>query len=615
MYVLNPIKSLTLTVATCAAGLLLCSTAAFADDWTFDDVDRIVAISDVHGDYEAMVTTLTNAGIIDESGSWSGGDDHLVVTGDLLDRGPNSRAAMDLVRRLETEATTAGGRVHLLLGNHEVMNLVGDLRYVAAEEFAAFADDEDPAEREAWFRRHLDRQAVVADEAAVRAAFDERYPPGFFGHRRAFRSDGYYGEWLLGRPLIAVLNGTAFVHGGLSPAVAELGLSGVNEGLMGEVRDYVVAFDTLVDAGLIDPAENFYRHASVLGSVESEDPSISAAIATAVRLHESDVHGPESPLWYRGNVGCGPLIENDRLDASFTAIGAQRVVVGHTPTLNRKVLSRLDGKVVEIDTGMLNAYYRGSGNALVIEDDTLTVVTEAGSDPAAPARHPRWVGLRSNGISATRLAEVMSSGQILSSEELEKGRFEVTVEHEGQQVAAVFVKNPRSKGFVPELAAYQLDRELGLDMVPVTVPRTLDGDAGVLQFKPERSMDEAARREAGRGGSAWCPLPQQWGAMYAFDALIFNPGRPMRFMGYSTDNWQLILSGNADSFTTGRGRPAYLKTFELSLGDAWVERLEALDEAAIESLFAETLDKRRRRALLARRDALLEDALEARQAN
>ena len=586
---------------------LLVGAQAAADDWTFDGVDRIVAISDVHGDYEAMVTTLTNAGVVDAAGSWAAGDDHLVITGDLLDRGPDSRPAMDLVMRLEAEAEAAGGQVHLLLGNHEVMNLVGDLRYVAAEEFAAFEADEDPTEREAWLRWYAERQSGSPDDTDLRATFDERYPPGFFGHRRAFRSDGNYGQWLLEQPLVVVVNGTAFAHGGLSPAVADLGLAGVNGGLMGEVRDYVRSLDALTDARLLDPAENFYRHASAIESVSPDESALATAVETVIRLNESDVHGPESPLWYRGNVGCGALIENDRLGASLEAIGAERVVIGHTPTMTRQVLSRLGGRVVEIDTGMLNAYYRGSGNALIIEGDTLEVVTEAG-EAGAPVQHPRRVGLRRSGLSANRLADVLGSGDIVSVEELGTGQTSVTVEHEGQQVTALFLKNPRGNGFVPELAAYQLDRFLGLDMVPVTVARTVDGSDGVLQFLPERAMDEAARRQSGRGSSAWCPLPEQWAAMYTFDVLIHNPGRPPQFMSYSTDNWQLILTGNGDSFTTSRSRPSYLRKFDLPLGAAWYERLEALDEATIESLFAETLDRKRRRALLSRRDNLLKDA-------
>src|SRR5580765_5834762 len=115
--------------------------------WT--GIDRIVAVGDVHGDYDQLVAVLRSAGLIDEQGTWSGGKTHLVQNGDVLDRGPDSRKAMDLLMRLEKQAAEAGGFVHALIGNHEAMNVYGDLRYVSREEFAAFTKDDphDAAER------------------------------------------------------------------------------------------------------------------------------------------------------------------------------------------------------------------------------------------------------------------------------------------------------------------------------------------------------------------------------------------------------------------------------------------------------------------------------------
>lgn len=590
--------------------MLLLSASALANDWQFSDVGRIVAISDVHGDFEAMRATLRNAGVIDESEAWTGGDTHLVITGDLLDRGPASRAAMDLVMKLEGEAAAAGGAVHQLLGNHEVMNLVGDLRYVSRAEFAAFADDESAEEREEWFRRRLDGRLLVMDRDAERATFEDRYPSGFFAHRRAFRHDGHYGAWLLQKPMLVVINRIAFVHGGLSPRVSELGLDGVNGALMEELRAYVEGLNAVTDAGLLDPAENFYRHAETLegADVSTLAPELAAAVDRVIELSASEIHSPEAPLWYRGNVGCGPLIENERLAAALDGIGAERVVIGHTPTQTRQVLSRLGGKVIEIDTGMLNDYYKGSGNALVIEGDDFNVIGEESAAPIGVQRHPRRVGLRPAALGAADIEALLAAGEIAGRKTLEDGRLVLTLRHEGQQLDAVFVENPRAKGFVPELAAYRLDQFLGLDMVPVTVAREIDGDAGVLQFLPSSTVTEATRRESGRGGSAWCPLPEQWGAMYVFDALIHNPGRAQDRMLYSQDNWQLILTGHDVSFTTSRSRPAYLQELSLAVGHAWRQRLEALNEQAIGEAFADSLDRRRQRALLARRDQLLKDA-------
>ena len=86
--------------ANCLA-LLLCCCVPFspvhAEEWRFSDVERIVAVSDIHGAYDALVATLQESDVIDDSFAWSGGKTHLVITGDLLDRGPESRRAKNAI--------------------------------------------------------------------------------------------------------------------------------------------------------------------------------------------------------------------------------------------------------------------------------------------------------------------------------------------------------------------------------------------------------------------------------------------------------------------------------------------------------------------------------------
>ena len=129
--------------------LLACSlpVTGIASQWQFSGVERIVAVSDIHGAYQPMVATLRNAGVLDADLGWAGGATHLVIVGDILDRGPDSRDAMDLLMQLEGEAEAAGGKVHVLLGNHEVMNLTRDRRYWNADLVAAFSKDETQSER------------------------------------------------------------------------------------------------------------------------------------------------------------------------------------------------------------------------------------------------------------------------------------------------------------------------------------------------------------------------------------------------------------------------------------------------------------------------------------
>src|SRR5688500_11181641 len=148
---------MTLSAVRCLSLLLLLLALASTgtpqqDVWT--GIDRVVAVGDVHGDYDQFAAVLRSAGLVDAQARWTGGKSHLVQTGDLLDRGADSRKVMDLLLRLEEEAQQAGGRVHCLIGNHEAMNLYGDLRYLAPGEIAAFRDANSEKAREEFYKEH-----------------------------------------------------------------------------------------------------------------------------------------------------------------------------------------------------------------------------------------------------------------------------------------------------------------------------------------------------------------------------------------------------------------------------------------------------------------------------
>ena len=224
---------------------------------------------------------------------------------------------------------------------------------------------------------------------------------------------------------MVVINDTAFVHGGLSPLVAEYTLDSLNSEMHAQVADYVAAMEKLIDAGLLDPAVNFYSHAEAL-----QAPALAALIPdtlkgaaeTMTALNDASIHNSQSPLWYRGTVGCSTLLEDDTLRAALDAVGASRVVIGHTPTLTRRVLQRHGGRVIEIDTGMLNSAYRGSGFALVIEGDDLAVLSESSNTPTAPVNHPRRVGIRPGDMTADELAQFLRTGEIVDRQENSAGQ-------------------------------------------------------------------------------------------------------------------------------------------------------------------------------------------------
>ncbi len=581
--------------------LLLASVQVKADDWHWQAAGRVVAISDVHGALRAFERTLGASGLIGDDGQWSGGGSHLVITGDLLDRGASSRAVMDLLMRLEQEALAAGGRVHVLLGNHEVMNLVGDLRYVAAGEYAAFAADESADERQHWFRQFAQRAAANGEAMPSQQQFDRQFPAGFFAHRRAFRHDGEYGRWLLRKPLVVVVNDTAFVHGGLSPGLAGIGLEGINAGMAGDLADYVRALAVLTDAGILQPGDSFYTYVRLLDDlpVDVERPdAVAAAIETVRRLDNAAIHDSESPVWYRGTAGCSPRVEAARLQPVLDALGASRVVIGHTPTVTRGVVSRSGGRVIGIDTGMLNEYYKGSGHALVIEGDKLAVVSEHG-EMLEIGQDPRLNG--AGPLSTDALQTILADGDLVTGTKRADGTHAMRVTHDGVSVDALFYQDAG-----PELAAYRLDRLLDLQMVPVTVARTVDGRDGALQLLPAGHVDETGRREAGAGASAWCPLQAQWQAMYLFDTLAHKARRGPEQMLYDRRTWQLMLNGHGDAFGTGRGRPRYLRNVDIEVDAAWQDALSGLGDEQLDEELGTWLDRRRMRALVNRRDNLLE---------
>src|SRR4030043_2389237 len=114
--------------------------------WEWSGVDKIIVIGDLHGDYESFIRILKGTEVIDPNLHWAAGRAHFVQMGDIMDRGRDARKILDLLIRLEKEAEAAGGMVHVLLGNHEELNLTGivfssNSDYVTLDQFKSFLPD------------------------------------------------------------------------------------------------------------------------------------------------------------------------------------------------------------------------------------------------------------------------------------------------------------------------------------------------------------------------------------------------------------------------------------------------------------------------------------------
>ena len=602
------------TAATLVALLLVVSSAWGAPQARIAGAQRIVAFADVHGAYEELLSVLRETAVIDADLRWKGGATHLVSMGDLVDRGPDSRKVLDLLMRLETESRAAGGAVHVVLGNHEVMNIVGDLRYVSAGEYAAFAGKEDDALREqAW-------TLVSSQEpAAARAEFDAQFPHGYFAHRQAFSPTGQYGSWLLARPFLMVVNDTAFVHGGLAPMIAELGLEGTNQRMHADLAQYLQTWAGLEQELQIVRPIAFDARPDVVAGKGAEPQS-----KALLEMQAQGVFASDAPTWFRGQALCYPLTELANLEAALGALGVARVVAGHTPSENGRVRSRFEGRVILLDTGMLRSAYHGTPAALVFEGGQWSVAyADRPGQRTQPDVLPRAVGPRPAGLDDDALERWLGEAEIVNMEDIGTGVTEphrVTLRKDGLELRAVFKELSTDEAgaydrsaavnasdrFEYELAAYQLDRLLGLDMVPVTVKRTVKNRRGILQFWIDNSINVRRMLEQKKQPAGWCASGPQYNLMNVFDVLIHNSDRTQENALF-TEDWMLVLIDHSRAFRTLRTNPTLLYKGGVQVPPALAERLKGLDRETLKARLGPYLQTRQIDALLKRRDRLLKE--------
>ena len=336
-----------------APALLLIGCATAADD---EPAPKIIAIGDLHGDFEAYENILRDAGLTNKRGRWAGGDAILVQTGDIVDRGPDSKKIIEHLQKLKKRANRKGGDVVTLVGNHEAMNMIGDLRYVHPGEYEAFKTRKSSELRDRIYElnrerietAYLERDMTLSSEA-IKAQWESKTPLGMIEHQQAWRPDGEIGTWVIGNPAIAIIGDSLFVHGGVSPKYTSF-------------------------------------------SVEEINAQVAAALAERSIADESIINDPDGPLWYRGLIerpepsieteaetGANGIIEappitpemtiEEEVDAALAAFGVARIIVGHTPSLTG-VNALYGGKVIQIDTG-ISGYYGGTESFLRIENGVV----------------------------------------------------------------------------------------------------------------------------------------------------------------------------------------------------------------------------------------------------
>jgi hypothetical protein len=473
--------------------IVLLSRLSPADDipyiWT--GVDRVVAVADLHGDYDQFVFILTQpgVGVLDEELHWIAGKTHLVQLGDIMDRGPDAKHIFDLLIRLEKEAAAVGGMVHVLIGNHEEMNITGISldypNYVTVEQFVDFLPDPYRKDKEARYLKTLSpEERKKAEESGLDVATDENLAS--FWRKILERKDsearnayvlGFndaYGGWLLEKNVIIKINDVIYVHGGISEAFSKWPLREINTVMRTELE--------LFRARMREPRQ-FRRPFK---------PKL--------------VYNPDSPLWYRGQAVDKRSAQSE-VDRILANLGARAMVIGHnyfafsggSPTVGKDQVARFNEKVWMMDSG-ISGSYGGVPSALIYDRGKFDVwgeTEEVAARTAVKIPPPKPLPNR-------EMENFLKTATVVGRGPGPGGRtdaWRLTLEAGGSIRTALFKYIDRRRpdtladSYKYDLAAYVLDKYLVLGYVPPIVEYKVDQIPGALQAFVSNSISEADRKE------------------------------------------------------------------------------------------------------------------------
>ena len=342
---------------------LLCISLPVAADQQceWSGVKKIVAIGDLHGDYDNFVEILMGVKLVDDSLHWIGGETHLVQTGDILDRGPDGKKILDLIMVLEKEAEKAGGMVHMLIGNHEEMNVTGiaidNPRYVTVEQFVDFLPENFVEKKEKDFKKDFDKNnndstnSDVSYESELRNYWAEVLRKDRRAKLEYIRNfNDNYGKWINEHNAVIKINHTVFVHGGISKAYSTRSLKDINNQLRRELEEFRLALKR----------------------------------GTTLRSRPKIVYDQKGPLWYRDLAQNEDEGFADEVQEILNNLGAKHMVIAHTPhrgsqVVGEEFVSRFDESIWVIDTG-ISEVYGGFLSALIIEEGDIWLWPEGEID-------------------------------------------------------------------------------------------------------------------------------------------------------------------------------------------------------------------------------------------
>ena len=280
---------------------------------------KVIAISDIEGNFNGFSSFLLKQDIIDSNFNWIFGNGHLVLVGDFMDRGDQVLECLWLIYSLEQQAKEHRGQVHFILGNHEAMNFYGHLGYLS------------------------DKYKAFAQEYSNNSNFEEE-------HLNIMNDSKFFlGNWLKSKNAIERINNILFVHGGISPELLDSELT------MEQINSIA--------------RENISKYLYGLSEIEN-DKDYNANL----------VMGRKGPLWYRGLLmdykQHYKKMDDSSYDRIFTQFEVDKLVIGHTVV--RDIHLDRNNSLINIDVKHGQEKFSGKTKGILIEEGTIFVVDDKG---------------------------------------------------------------------------------------------------------------------------------------------------------------------------------------------------------------------------------------------
>jgi len=321
------------------------SSASTQDVWT--GVEKIIAVGDLHGDYDNFVKILKGTKIVDNALHWAAGKTHFVQNGDIMDRGPEARKIFDLLMNLEKEAEAAGGKVHMLIGNHEEMNITGIVfrypGYMTPDQFRSFLPDGYKKKQDGRLQKMMRDLHNDSQRGSLISVFWNKLENDLEAQSQylTFFNENY-GLWILKHNAVIKINDIVFVHGGIGEKFSTWKIEDINDRLRRELSELA-------------------RKA-----VRNEPHNTPLEIA----------YNADGPLWYRDLATVPQEDLKEEVDRILANLGAKAMVIAHTPKVpTRQEMERFGGKVWIVDTG-ISFVYGGRLSALIIKDGKFEIWPE-----------------------------------------------------------------------------------------------------------------------------------------------------------------------------------------------------------------------------------------------